>query len=63
MLELRQQLERLGKITGLTQEEKGTPPLSHSLSLSLTDSAPDPEEFLNLLFKHTLLATPFISIQ
>jgi ubiquitin thioesterase CYLD len=45
VLELREQLDTLGKITGLLQDEK------------------DPEEFLNLLFKHALSASPFVSIQ
>ena len=62
VLELREQLEKLGKIAGLRQEEKGQyTPLSllYLMSLFITD----PEEFLNLLFKHALSATPFISIQ
>ncbi|CAI8016038.1 Ubiquitin carboxyl-terminal hydrolase CYLD [Geodia barretti] len=45
VMRLRNKLEELGKMEGITAKEK------------------DPEEFLNMLFKHTLHVDPFIHIK
>ena len=60
--QLRVQLDKLGKMTGLTQEEKGKY-TSLALCLSSLISSPLPEEVLNLLFKQVLSILPFISIE
>ncbi|XP_064393273.1 ubiquitin carboxyl-terminal hydrolase CYLD-like isoform X2 [Halichondria panicea] len=45
VMKMRNALEELGKMEGITEKEK------------------DPEEFLNMLFKHVLHTRPFISIR
>ena len=62
VMRLRNQLDELGKMEGVSTTEKGQ---------SFTNTAvwddmmvcTDPEEFLNILFKHTLDVDPFIQIK
>ena len=74
MMELRNKLEELGKMKGVNQDEKGrgfrtkqnekqkNDVMSFYLN-TLPVCYPDPEEFLNLLFKHILNVEPFVHIK
>jgi hypothetical protein len=65
---LRTKLDELGKMEGIAHAEKGcslTDICDHVHVyeiLHLVDYA-DPEEFLNMLFKHTLKVDPFLVIR
>ena len=69
---LRNKLEELGKMKGVNQDEKGRGfhPKEKNKTMFLQVSIylnaicyPDPEEFLNLLFKHILNVEPFVHIK
>ena len=63
VMKLREELDQLGKMKGITQDEKGNfESYSYYLGCNLYSHL-DPEEFLNLMFKHTLQVPPFISIR
>ena len=59
---LRSQLDKLGEMAGLTQDEKGKQP-AVTVFIFVNNLFSDPEEFLNLLFKQVLCIQPFISIR
>ena len=76
MMKLRNKLDELGKMEGIktAELEKGSALCDHvihksALRLVRTThmeflcSSTDPEEFLNMLFKHTLNVEPFIYIK
>ena len=62
-MRLREQLDKLGQMKGITQDEKGGSSYVQLLKLKVLYMFTDPEEFLNLMLKHTLHATPFVSIR
>ena len=68
VMHLRNKLEELGKMKGVNQDEKGrgfhTKEKHVFMSFYLNAICyPDPEEFLNLLFKHILNVEPFVHIK
>lgn len=72
VMKLREQLDKLGRMKGVAQDEKGALEscMYSCATLSRASSARylyiyclDPEEFLNMLFKHTLHVPAFITIQ
>ena len=64
VMRLRNKLDELGKMEGVSTAEKGWLISSECVSISdCTVHCSDPEEFLNMLFKHTLHVEPFIQIK
>ena len=67
-MKLRERLDELGKMKGITKDEKGMlcslPPIFGNTLISFLYTINiDPEEFLNMLFKHVLKTKPFIEIR
>ena len=62
---LRTKLDELGKMEGIAHAEKGQLDVAvKQLNVVLLRLFPtDPEEFLNMLFKHTLKVDPFLTIR
>ena len=66
---LRNKLEELGKMKGVNQDEKGIEAFIQKKKTCFMGfylnaiCYPDPEEFLNLLFKHILNVEPFVHIK
>ena len=63
ILGLREELSTLQKMKGLTSDEKGTLSCFSYYFISHQYYYVDPEEFLNLLFKHVLHVEPFLHIK
>ena len=61
-MRLRNKLDELGKMEGVNTAEKGQSVTSAAVWDDMMVTT-DPEEFLNMLFKHTLHVDPFIQIE
>ena len=63
VMKLRNKLEELGKMEGVNTSEKGQIIMIIVGLHCHYNITIDPEEFLNMLFKHTLHVDPFIQIK
>ena len=64
VMRLRNKLEELGKMEGVNTKEKGWRGVGKREEICTNcNYSLDPEEFLNILFKHTLHVDPFITIK
>ncbi len=57
---MKNKMDELGKMEGITEKEKGN---DYYVYKVMTLCISDPEEFLNMLFKHMLRVPAFISIR